>query len=340
MSKKNSSVILKKAFLNNQELYSSLLDFKIILEKIRNKNFLIAVSGGPDSLALTALAKACSYEKKYNFKFALVNHNIRANSSKEAISVKKLLSKHGIPLVILKNKKLINKNIQGSAREVRYNLLKEYCRKKKLKNIITAHNLEDQVETFLIRLSRGSGLQGLSSMRQINKIDKNIHLIRPLLNYKKIQLIKITKTIFGKFFKDPTNKNKKYLRSRVRELKKPLENSGINYLQIIKSINNLAASRDTLDNYFKTIYKDIVRKEKNKIYINLNSFNALNTEIKIRIIQQSIKEVSKIYYFTRAKKILNLISRIDSGKDKNLYLSSCQIKVDKKYLIIKKKTIN
>ena len=86
MSKKNSSVILKKAFLNNQELYSSLLDFKIILEKIRNKNFLIAVSGGPDSLALTALAKACSYEKKYNFKFALVNHNIRANSSKEAIS--------------------------------------------------------------------------------------------------------------------------------------------------------------------------------------------------------------------------------------------------------------
>ena len=53
---KNSSVILKK-LLNNQELYSSLLDFKIILEKIRNKNFLIAVSGGPDSLALTALAK-------------------------------------------------------------------------------------------------------------------------------------------------------------------------------------------------------------------------------------------------------------------------------------------
>ena len=70
-----------------------------------------------------------------------------------------------------------------------------------MKNIITAHNLEDQVETFLIRLSRGSGLQGLSSMRQINKIDKNIHLIRPLLNYKKFNLSRLQKRYLENFLK-------------------------------------------------------------------------------------------------------------------------------------------
>ena len=149
-------------------------------------------------MALTALAKSYSYENKCKIYYVLVDHNIRKNSSKEAKSVKKLLKKHQITLNILKNKKPIEKNIQSEARVVRYNLLKSFCKKKKIKTILTAHNLEDQVETFFIRLSRGSGLHGLSSMRPIYKIEDNINLIRPLLDFKKIELIKISKLIFGK----------------------------------------------------------------------------------------------------------------------------------------------
>ena len=79
-------------------------------------------------------------------------------------------------------------------------------------------------------------------MKQINKINGNIYLSRPLLDFKKIELIKISKIIFGKFYKDPTNKNKKYLRTRIRNLKQSLEKSGINYDQIFQSIKNLASS--------------------------------------------------------------------------------------------------
>ena len=80
---------------------------------------------------------------------------------------------------------------------------------------MTAHNLEDQVETFLIRLSRGSGLKGLAAMRPLRKIDRRINLYRPLLDIKKKYLIKISKNIFGKYLKDPSNKDTKYLRAKL-----------------------------------------------------------------------------------------------------------------------------
>ena len=111
-----------------------------------------------------------------------------------------MLKKYFISLKIFKNNKKINKNIQGEARNVRYEILTKYCYQKKIKTIITAHNLEDQVETFLIRLSRGSSLKGLSSMRDLTKINNKIYLLRPFLNTKKIVLIKIAKNNIWKSF--------------------------------------------------------------------------------------------------------------------------------------------
>ena len=94
MSKKNSSVNLKKVFKDHKDLSNIFLDFKNKLDIFKKKKFLIAVSGGPDSLALVALSKAySSYNKKIKFYYLLVDHNIRKNSSKEAIQVKNLLKK-------------------------------------------------------------------------------------------------------------------------------------------------------------------------------------------------------------------------------------------------------
>jgi len=340
MSKKNSNVILKNNFKNYEELSHIYSVFKKKLDSFKKKSFLVAVSGGPDSLALTALAKSYSFKNKCNIYYVLVDHNLRKNSSKEAQSVKKLLKQHQINLNILKNKKLIKRNIQSEARDIRYNLLTIFCKKKKIKTILTAHNLEDQVETFFIRLSRGSGLHGLSSMKQINKINRNIYLLRPLLDFKKIELIKISKTIFGKFYKDPTNKNQKYLRTRIRNLKQSLEKSGINYDQIFQSIKNLASSRDTLDLYFNKIYEDIVDKKKNNILINLEGLNNLNQEMKMRVFKKSIKNLTNSYYSPRSKKIFNLINQIKAKKNAKLTLGGCIISRKKKHIILEKEIKN
>ena len=131
MSKKNSNVILKNNFKSYEELSHIYAAFKKKLDCFKTKSFLVAVSGGPDSLALTALAKSYSIQNKCKIYYVLVDHNLRKNSFKEAQSVKKLLKQYQINLSILKNKKLIKRNIQSEARDIRYNLLTIFCKKKK-----------------------------------------------------------------------------------------------------------------------------------------------------------------------------------------------------------------
>jgi tRNA(Ile)-lysidine synthase len=334
MSKKNSSVNLKNGFKNFKDLSYIFQNFKNKLDRLNEKSYTVAVSGGPDSLALAALSKAYSYVKKTKFSYVLVDHNIRKNSSKEAKQVKNLLKKNKLNLNIILNKKKITNNIQGKARNVRYEILSNYCKRNKIKTLLTAHNLEDQVETFFIRLSRGSGLKGLSAMKALSTIDR-INLYRPLLDTKKKFLVKISKNVFGKYFKDPSNKNYKYLRTKVRNLKKPLEKSGIAYEQIIKSINNLALSKATLDGYFKKIFQDIIIKTKKEILINLDKFNSLNNEIKIAIINESIKNLKNNYYDPRSKKVENLIKNIKKSNFKKSTLGGCIFAIKKDKLCLK-----
>ena len=262
MSKKNSSVNLKNGFENFEDLSKIFQNFKLKLDKLNKKSYLVAVSGGPDSLALVALSKAYTFYKKKIFHYVLVDHKIRKISGQEAKKVKSLLKKNKINLKILANKKKIFKNIQAEARNSRYEILINYCKKNKIQTILTAHNLEDQVETFLIRLSRGSGLKGLSGMKPLSTISTKVELFRPLLEVKKSFLIKISKSIFGTYIKDPSNKNVKFLRTKVRKLKKPLEKSGIKYEQIFRSIQNLSFSKSTIENYSNKIFKKIIKKKK------------------------------------------------------------------------------
>ena len=310
MSKKNSNVNLRSGFKNLKNLFKIFLSFKKKLNILNKKKYLIAVSGGPDSLALAALAKAYSYNKKSQFYFVLVNHNIRKNSDREANQVKKLLKRKNINLKILSIKKKITKNIQAEARNSRYNLLVNFCKKKKINTLITAHNLEDQVETFFIRLSRGSGLKGLSAMKPTIKIDNQVSLFRPLLDVKKRFLFKISKNIFGKYFKDPSNKNKKYLRTKIRSLKRPLEKSGIKYEQIFRSIQNLSSSKITLDQYFDKIFKELVKKTNKQILIKFERYKNLKNDMKIAILNKQLKN-SKITITILDQKIQNLIKNIE-----------------------------
>ena len=335
MSKKNSSVNLKNGFKDYKDLSSIFLNFKNRLDLLKKKKYLVAVSGGPDSLALVALAKAYTLCKKAKFYYLLVDHNIRKNSSQEAKKVKNLLKKENINLKVLLNKKKITKNIQAEARNVRYDILKTFCKKNNIKVILTAHNLEDQVETFLIRLSRGSGLKGLSAMKSLSKINNQVILFRPLLDTQKQFLIRIAKIIFGKYFKDPSNKNQKYLRTKVRNLKKPLEKSGIKYEKIFKSIQNLSQSKKTLDGYLSNIFKEFIKKSNSEILINFKKYKDLNKDIKIALINQSIKKLKSNYYDLRSKKVENLISNLDKKDFKNSTLGGCIFFKKGEYLCLK-----
>tara|TARA_X000000950_G_C13762762_1_gene597552 strand:- start:74 stop:1096 length:1023 start_codon:yes stop_codon:yes gene_type:complete len=324
MSKKNSNVNLKNRLKDFKDLSNIFFSFKNKLDNINKKKYLVAVSGGPDSLALVALTKAYASCKKTKFYYVLVNHNIRENSKEEAEQVKKLLKKNNISLKIFLNKKKIIKNIQAEARSSRYDILINFCKKNKIRAILTAHNLEDQVETFFIRLSRGSGLRGLAAMKSISTINKQISLCRPLLDIKKKFLIKISKVTFGMYFKDPSNKNFKYLRTKVRNLKKPLEKSGIKYDQIFRSIQNLSLSKTTLDHYLDKVFKELIKKDNEReILINLKKYKDLSNDTKIALLNESIKLLKNNYYDLRSKKVDNLIKNLNKKDFKKSTLGGC-----------------
>ena len=337
MSKKDLSVQKFKSLDSNKKFIQVYPYFKTQLNKyLKKNNFLAAVSGGPDSLALSVLSQKYAAENKTKAFFILIDHKIRKNSSREALWVQKLFKSRSMNLKIIKNKQKINKNIQAEARKVRYELLSNFCLKKKIKFILTAHHRDDQVETFLIRLSRGSGIQGLSSMDKIVKLNNKVSVFRPLLDLKKEDLISISKSYFGKVVKDPSNKDNKYLRTKIRRLVKHFEKSGIDLDRVNHSIKNLAASRDILNNYIQGIKKKCVLKRKNQIFINLNFFLKEKQDIQLKILGNCIKQTSKAYYPPRAKKVINLLQKIRSKSFLQATLGNCFIERREKKLIIRK----
>ena len=288
MRRKNSNVLrLRDVFTKDKKIEEVYFKLKLVLSKHKkNSPFVIAVSGGPDSMALTALSHVLMKEKNYKIFFVLVDHGIRSNSHKEALQVKKLLKTKGINLRILKNKKKIAKNIQKNARDLRYELLVEFCRKNRVRSLLTAHHKDDQVETFLIRLSRGSGIEGLSSMSQSTNLKYGFKLIRPFLEFKKNELKHIANKVFEKTIKDPSNKNRKFLRTNIRELTKILENKGLNFDQIIRSINNISSTKEAINFYVNRSLKKFVKFKKKETVLDLKMFKKEPREVKFKIITE------------------------------------------------------
>ena len=147
-------------------------------------------------------------------------------------------------------------------------------------------------------------------------------LFRPLLDIKKKYLIRISEKYLVNIL-NPSNKNKKFLRTKIRSLKKPLEKSGIKYDQIIKSINNLASINRLLDQYTSEIIKKIILKKKNVIILDFKNLQILDDQIKLRAINYSIKSLRKNYYNPRYKKVDNLIKNLENGKFNKLTLGGC-----------------
>ena len=338
MSKKNSIVLNhKNPFSQTERVKKLYLNFKKKISKFKTNKFLVAVSGGPDSLALAAMCKvfeSCNPNKK--FYYVNINHGIRKSSKTESKYVKKILQKQKIVIKIINNKKKIKSNIQHSARKIRYSLLKDEGKKRNINLILTAHHKDDQIENFLIRLSRGSGVQGLSSMGVISSLDNRTKVIRPFLTESKKELIFASKKIFGDYVKDPSNKNQKFLRSKIRKLLPILKKYGIEDDQIIKSINNLKSSNKTINAYFNEVLKKIVKKKKNFFIIQKKALFSLNDDLQIKILGFIIKSLSKSDYPPRSKKIINAIKFLYSKSEMKYHLGGCLLISKNSHIYIKK----
>ncbi len=302
-----------------------------------NEDFIVAVSGGPDSLALCFLSKIYSIKKYLKVKYLHVDHKLRNNSTKEAKFVKLLLKKLSTDLEILTwVGKKPKSNIQSIARGKRYELLLNKAKKLKINNILLGHQRDDLIENFFIRILRGSGLNGIVSFDQKTNL-QNINLIRPLLKFSKQNLEYITKKVFNKYVEDPSNKNDQFKRVKVRNFIKNLELEGLDNDKFNLTIKNLRFANDSIKYFVEKNLKD------NSTISNINNFIILNKnfflqpeEVVFRSLSEVLKSVGKKYYPVRGKKIDNLIYQIRNDTSFKTTLGNCVIKKVNNSVIVSK----
>ena len=302
-----------------------------------NDNYIVAVSGGPDSMALAYLSKIYSLKKKLISKFFVIDHKLRPNSSKEAQLVKKVLKKNFINAEILKihGKKPL-KGIQSFARDKRYKLLFKQCDKYSIKNILLGHHSGDLIENFFIRLTRGSGLKGLISLEKTSTIGTK-NLIRPLFNQKKEDLIFISRKVFDFYIDDPSNEDEKFLRIKIRKFIKELNKNGLDEQKLLLTLKNLRLSDNVINFYVKKNFEKntFFIKKDNKLILNLDFFRQPH-EIIFRSLSEAVKLVGKKYYFARGRKLDNVINDFFYKKFFKITLGGCIIEKFNQTLVITK----
>jgi len=340
MSLKNLNVKNKShketlSHLHNKKILKIYKDFSSLLST--KESIAVAVSGGPDSLSLAFLAKCFSLINKVKVNYFIVNHKLRKESSKEAKYVSNLLKKIDIKCKILSwNGKKPANNVQAVAREKRYQLLANECKRNKINNLLVGHHLDDVLENFIIRLTRGSGLKGLISFNKRTKYkSENLNILRPLLDLNKENLVFISKKVFKFYIKDPSNRNEDFKRIRVRKLLQSLEKEGLDKNKLVLTINNLKDSDQSIKFYENKNMKEntVFLKEKKTCILKKEFFDQAH-EVILRSLTTIIQTIGKKYYPTRGKSIDELINRINNKSFSKITLGGCFIERTNETILI------
>lgn len=241
MSKKSS--VAEKTPVAESELPALFDDFA------RSRKVLLAVSGGPDSTALLVLAAKWRAARGQgpDLIAATIDHKLRAASKREAKMVAKLAASLGIPHHTLawKGKKPVT-GLQEAAREARFAMFSRLAKEIGADVLMTAHTRDDQAETVLHRMGRGSGLGGLAGIRRVHE-RSGIFLARPFLDLPKARLVATLKKLRIPFASDPTNRDTKYLRARLRKLAPLLAREGITAANLALMAKRLARANAALN---------------------------------------------------------------------------------------------
>ncbi|MDR2598586.1 MAG: tRNA lysidine(34) synthetase TilS [Holosporales bacterium] len=250
------------------------------------KKWVVAVSGGADSMCLAMLANEFTKERGIRLYACFIDHSLRDDSAKDIeTAVMSLRTKDDFDCSVLRwhHEEDIGGNLEMKARKARYALLLGFCREIGAKCLLTAHHSLDQWETFFMRLSRGSALNGLSCIRPISRME-DIFVIRPFLDYSPIDIKETLAKRFGisEYFHDPMNEQIQFERVRWRKAYTELAAKyGLGMAGINKSIRRLQLSEECLEQFALNLFSEIFDGE----YIDLAKFREQHMEMRIRMLR-------------------------------------------------------
>lgn len=294
----------------------------------------VAVSGGADSLALTYLLKDWCESKNITLFAATVDHGLRLESQEEAQKVHKWVTSLGIHHTILTRPHApISVNIQHKAREIRYSLLKQWMSDHSLQDLFLAHHGQDQLETFLINLTRGSGLKGLKAMSKTSN-DRGIFIHRPLLGFSKEDLLSYLKNRYIPWVEDPSNQNSNFTRIRFRKTSQILEDEGFTYDRLTQTLNTFTRCDEALDHYTK---KFLTQHHKDEGFYGAVSLTPLlqePTETILRALRTLVIHYGDLSFPPRLKTILELLKFIQRRPRNQGTYGKCAVWLERDSMVI------
>lgn len=281
--------------------------------------FLLAISGGVDSMVLLHLFNSL----KLNFQVAHINYKLRGeHSDLDENLVTDFCENNKIKIHIyqVSNHEKPKNSIQTWARTLRYDFFNKILNSENIEYLVTAHHLNDELETFLINLSRGSGLKGLSG------IPKNEnHILRPLLSFEKEEIYRFAKAEQIDFREDASNKKNDYLRNQIRNQIVPLllETNEHFMDNFHKSLKLLSESHDILVEKKENLKKKLFEEKEQLIQINKKDFFELKPFLQF--------ELLKDFGFNDKKEIEKMQS---AQLGSIFYSSNFRIHIDREFLIL------
>ena len=299
----------------------------------------LSISGGSDSMALFLLMKKCIKKLKGKISVFHFNHNLRSESGKEAEILQNIVTSFGIDFYNIEwQHDGVTSRVMETSRDERYKRIIEHCVKMKIIHLMTAHNYEDNVETYLMRKKRRFSTLGLSSIPKIKILD-NVQILRPLLSFRKKRLIATCKSEKIKYFIDPSNFSQKYERARVR-----------NYLKI-KAIKELKKIEEDFEKQKKKnlLIEKMVSKfftQKLKFYkygvfeLKIQDLEEHPNELKIEILKKILVTCASKGSIPKRASLLTLLNKIKKDTFVIHTLNSCIIKVSNNKMKIYREITN
>ena len=295
----------------------------------------VALSGGGDSMALTYLLSRWCAKKGVRLHALTVNHGLRTEAAAEAKQVAGWVGDWGLTHKILKwtGPKPATK-IQEEARAARYRLMSEYCRKNGISYLFLGHHANDQVETILFRLAKGSGLDGLAGMSALQEQSSKMTLVRPLLDVTHDELLQVCKKAKIKWVDDKSNVSDRYARIRLRQSAAILEAEGLSPKRIMTLGTRLDRARNALEQVSDLAWKkSIIEFSDKRIVLNYKDLMLYPEEVILRIVMRGLQSFrAGKAYPPRLENVEALVARLidPSQLFKGATLGGCILKLEAK----------
>ncbi len=292
----------------------------------RRPRLAVAVSGGADSLALTLLAARWAQTRRGSLLALTVDHALRPDSSEEAGRVGAWLAAKRIPHAILRwSGTKPARGVQAEARAARYALLLRRCREEGIAHLLLGHHRDDQAETVLLRLGRGSGVDGLAGMAPV-VATLGARLLRPLLPVPRERIEATLRAMGQEWVEDPSNRNAEFRRTRLRALLPALADAGIGAVRIADTAARMARAREALEREAEALLAGAASLfPAGWARIEPGALRDAPPEIALRALARLVRTVSGEPYPPRLDGLEGLLAALRSGPPTRRSLGGCLV---------------